>query len=516
MATAGWIYSSQSTGGGNHVVYNERGRFIAANHHWLPASDANLASAATFGDLDRDGKLDVFLGNWTSGDWTPFPPEASRDIILWQREDGFVTQALDFTPGETLTALLSDFDVDGDLDVLAGIDFHIADLFLRSDGQGGLTPIGAAGGVIPVIPQSTMSIDVADINNDLRPEIFLSQITGGAPGQQGRLSVRSIADVCNEYQDEAWKARTVRARRHSDARYCLGITDLVGRDECIAVALVRRAVQSKDVQLCRTIPDRWQDLAFICEQSFAMPAASRAEPDGGALRQQRNQNVLLMPEANGTYTDRAVEMGVDVTGWSWTAKFADVDNDEWQDLYVVNGLMQSDRRTSNVFFSNRAGKSFEERTEAVGLTSHLVTGSYVYADLDNDGDLDIVSVAADGPIWVHKNGTHGNYAIAFELRDEVGNRFGLGSRIVIRYGSDEGRQQMRELKAGGGFLSYDPPSAHFGLARTTEVARVEIHWSTGETTDLAGPFAAGHRYRITRKRSADAAVTLRVDDRAAD
>ena len=91
-------------------------------------------------------------------------------------------------------------------------------------------------------------------------------------------------------------------------------------------------------------------------------------------------------------------------------------------------------------------------------------------------------------------------AIGFELRDQVGNHFALGSWIDIHYG-DGTRRQTREIKAGGGFVSFDPPRAHFGLGEHTAVERVAVHWSTGETTELAGPFEAGHRYRITRRRT---------------
>jgi ASPIC and UnbV len=67
---------------------------------------------------------------------------------------------------------------------------------------------------------------------------------------------------------------------------------------------------------------------------------------------------------------------------------------------------------------------------------------------------------------------------------------------VIYYG--EGRQQMRELQASGGYLSFDSPVAHFGLGMENTVHRVEVRWSTGDTTELNRDFKAGARYVISR------------------
>ena len=119
--------------------------------------------------------------------------------------------------------------------------------------------------------------------------------------------------------------------------------------------------------------------------------------------------------------------------------------------------------------------------------------------MDDDGDLDIIQVAFDGPVWVYENRSSDRNAILFELDDGRGNGRGIGSRIVIHYGPEATRHQLRELKAGGGFLSFEPARAHFGLGEHRSVERVEVYWSTGERSQIAGPFAAGSRYRIARR-----------------
>jgi len=84
------------------------------------------------------------------------------------------------------------------------------------------------------------------------------------------------------------------------------------------------------------------------------------------------------------------------------------------------------------------------------------------------------------------------------LRDHEGNRFGIGSKIIIRGGEDGQDAQLVEIQSGGGFISFDPAVAHFGLGTADSIDSIEILWSTGERSVLQGPFAAGAHYVVTR------------------
>jgi hypothetical protein len=193
-------------------------------------------------------------------------------------------------------------------------------------------------------------------------------------------------------------------------------------------------------------------------------------------------------------------MGVDITGWSWNAKIADLDNDGWQDIYVVNGTwLRAHASPSNFFFRNEAGKRFSVQTEAFGLDDFMIVSSYTYIDIDNDGDLDIVTSAVNGPIKTYLNNETQNNSIAVALQDHHGNRFGIGAKIIIHYGPEGAQHQLREIKSGGGFISFDAPVAYFGLGQSQTVDRIDIVWSTGEETTLEGPFEVGSKYLIKRR-----------------
>ena len=128
-----------------------------------------------------------------------------------------------------------------------------------------------------------------------------------------------------------------------------------------------------------------------------------------------DHNVLLVADENGRFVDRAVDMGLDIGGWSWNAKFADIDNDEWQDIYIANGYYGIRRVETNYFYHNQQGQNFIDKTEEYGLTTLLDTASYTYIDIDNDGDLDIIVVPTFGPLSTYINNSSGGNSIAFEL-----------------------------------------------------------------------------------------------------
>lgn len=502
----GWLDMFLSTfRRGNFAVYNEEGRFLEKNLTRLPENASSVANAVAFGDVDRDGDLDVILGNWTSG-IDSLPLEESRNVLLRQSHRMYAAESLPGLPGETLSTVLSDFNLDGHLDLIVGNDFDPPDVFYMNDTQGKFQNVGGTQKMFHHSTLFTMSIDSADVDNDLDLDIYMGQITDPPTNHQGERMVRPFREVCDAVDDPGTKARcetNVELHRHTvkddDIQACRRIKSEHDRLDCVAVKFLQWAHGQADPQYCDWFPDRWADLSYLCRFLTRTDPELTEEDLRQNPTQVENRNLLFVRATDGTFADKAEEMGLDRTGWTWNAKFADVDNDEWQDLFVANGYYPLRFRESNMFFHNRRGDRFEDRTEEVGLSDVRATGAYTYVDYDNDGDLDIITAPFEGPLRVYRNQSEQGQAIAFELRDMIGNRFGIGSKIIIHYGDRSARHQMRELKAGGGYLSFDPPIAHFGLGNHATVERVEIQWSTGEVSEVRGDFASGARYRITRR-----------------
>jgi uncharacterized membrane protein YraQ (UPF0718 family) len=513
----GWLDIFCSTyRAGNYVLYNQEGVFLEDRVQLLPNREGSIMTAsATFGDLDRDGDLDVALGNYTlgalSGSWTS---EFALNVLLRNEPKGFETTPLPGGAGETQSTLFSDFNGDGALDLIVGNDFQPADYYYLGDGTGRLDVLTREDDLVPHSTWSTMSLASGDIDNDLVPELYVGQITGFSGN--GAVDRRGIDPAtCREFRSEEDMSRCesvmrtqkeiVRSRGTKDPFRCFSLEKRYHED-CVAVLLLASAAQwNRSPELCDLFPESWSEFGFVCRESFRDDLVPSEKELAAVLPQIRSVNSLMKRDGDGPYREVAPEMGVETGGWTWTAKFADLDNDEWQDLYIVNGEFASTSRESNFFFRNRQGQGFQDETAEFGLESYLATGSYSYVDLDNDGDLDIIVLPMWGPASIYLNSTGGENAIAFEIRDDVGNHFGIGTKIILHYGSDESRHQIRELQAGGGFASFDAPIAHFGLGEYEDVTRVEIHWSTGEHSELRGDFSAGARYVVRRGAGSESA-----------
>jgi hypothetical protein len=259
------------------------------------------------------------------------------------------------------------------------------------------------------------------------------------------------------------------------------------------------AIQNDDPGICKLVPSDQVRPRQFCDIHFRKIRPPTAQELAESIPQILRRNVLLVARDNGTYDERAVEQGLEIGGWSWDVKIADVDNDGWQDVYVVNGTwIPNEVSPSNLFFHNTGKGTFEEVSGPFGLEDYLITAAAVAADLDNDGDLDFVTIPVNGPVMTFINNAQSGKAIAFELRDRTGNRFGIGAKVEIRYGANGALKQMREIQLGGGFMSFDAPVAHFGLGSHDGIESVTVHWPDGVNTVVRGGLTAGARYRIER------------------
>jgi hypothetical protein len=496
---------------GSYLIYSKEGKFLRENMKLMPNQpDAELVGSTAFGDLDKNGKLDVVLGNisFVAKPKAGVPYKSVRNIWLRATENGFKPEPLEGADGESLTALLSDINDDGNLDLLIGNDQQPPDVISLGDGTGGLKVVKKADNYIPVTTNFTMSIASSDLDNDLKPELFFVSISKREDPNMKLPSQRySPQELCAEVKNEAdrircekfYNYRAVVGHSLSDGELwdCNRLTDQEERNACIAFNSVDEAfARKKNEKLCDTLPVGWDYVRLFCHSHFKETFTVTKEERQTFIPQKMRVNVLLKRNANNTFDDVAKPFGLDLSGWTWNAKFADLDNDGWQDLYAVNGWVRRIRTESNYFYRNLEGKGFEDITEKSGLGSLLNTVSYTYLDIDNDGDLDLIVVPIVGNLSVFINQSTANQSIAFELNDQKGNFYGIGSKIIIRYG--DGKNQMREIQASGGYLSFDAPVAYFGMGQEKSVKSVEIQWSTGEKTVLENEFKTGGKYVISR------------------
>jgi len=496
---------------GNFLVENRLGSLDFTTLRRVANRDnAVLSLALSVADPDRDGDLDVALGNWTAGWYRRIPGEESRNRIVWN--DGTLSGAtftdLPGIPGETLSILFTDINRDGAADLLVGNDFEIPDIYYHGDGEGGMNMITHGDGIIPHTTTTTMAIKSADLHNDAMPELYLAQIAGRSSGVSQTLKMQPLGYYCDSIERAQDRAQCdfnmaiktwYKSGNNFDPTYASRCQELSGdvQAECKAMLVKDLAIQRDDPKICALIPAGQPRARSYCELHFLparQPTAAEAE---ASYQQILRSNVLLQKGSGPSYEDVAEAQGLDVGGWSWDTKIADFDNDGWQDVYIVNGTwVPNEVSPSNLFFHNQGDGTFAEASGPFGLEDYLMTAAASAFDIDNDGDLDIVAQPVNGPVALFRNNAQTGNAVVFELDDGIGNRDGIGA--VLEVTDTAGITRTREVQLGGGFMSFDAPRVHVGLGRADALSGVVVHWADGSRTQISGPLPAGQLYRIKR------------------
>jgi uncharacterized membrane protein YraQ (UPF0718 family) len=495
---------------GNYWIHNDAGHF-GSTATPVPSGDAILTVSPAFGDLDGDGRIDIFNGNMALGVITGTRAYGAgrRNGITWNRAAGFAYEPLlDEDDGETMASLISDLNGDGRLDLYENNDFVIPD-YLYFGSATGLHRLKAPGVRGFATPMFSMSVDTGDVNNDLRPDLLITgtlatkQDLGDQPidGVAATAYKQAKAEVayCDRIHDPAYRANCRRNRhadhlipfqrlKNLDVRDCQQLADAEQRDACLLSMMWMIVTNNDDDADCQA---RYGFDAKILEVCKLVRAAGAYHGAGDYDREapQVDKAVLYLGQADGGLGRAPLDHP---GGWTWSSRFADLDNDGWQDIFNAEGAVAMKDFGWNVYLHNDHG-AFSQRQFSAGLTNDFNLFSFVLIDYDHDGDLDIIGNGSEGPPQVYENQTTGaNHSVAFTLAAPRGNTAGLHARITIHTKTGA---QFRELKAGGGYQSVDAPVAFFGLGADPEVTEVEVRWPDGRVQVL-GPLAADAQYRI--------------------
>jgi hypothetical protein len=201
-------------------------------------------------------------------------------------------------------------------------------------------------------------------------------------------------------------------------------------------------------------------------------------------------NVLQMVTGTVGYENTAASRGIDATGWSWSSKFGDLDQDGFLDLYAVNGfieyttfghLPEHELVEENQALRNTGGGYFSPAPEW-GLGSTESGRGMSMADLDHDGDLDIVINNLRGPAQLFENQLCAGDSLQVDLLwPSSPNRSALGAKLALH--TNHGTLH-RTVTAASGYLSGDPSRTHFGFPEETELHALEILWPDGKITNV--------------------------------
>jgi len=255
------------------------------------------------------------------------------------------------------------------------------------------------------------------------------------------------------------------------------------------------------------------------------------------------RNMLQLNNGNGTFSETGQIAGISNTDWSWAALFADYDNDGWKDLFVTNGYNKDftnldfinymneyvekkgrlqredvmeiikDMPSSNVvnyIFQNKQGGRFQNKTEDWGLNQHSNSNGALYADLDNDGDLDLVVNNINQPAFIYRNESQkldSNHFLQVQLSGDGENTQGLGARLKIFHNN---QIQTLEQNPARGYLSNVSFALHFGLGNATKADSLIVTWSSGKVQKLYD-IKANQLLKLAEKDANDKASSAKPD-----
>ena len=248
------------------------------------------------------------------------------------------------------------------------------------------------------------------------------------------------------------------------------------------------------------------------------------------------RNTLQLNLGGGMFSEIGLLAGVYSTDWSWSPLFCDVDNDGWKDLFITNGIYRRANDLDyvrfltkgeqfalspdkggvpdkvlyeqmplypkvNYIFKNNKDLTFTNKAAAWGFKVRSFSNGSTYADLDNDGDLDLVVNNINEKAFLYRNNASGslnNHFLSVALKGKGLNTRGTGARVTIYCGD---QKQIAEQFTTRGFLSATSDVLHFGLGQATTIDSIRVRWP-----DLSE--------EILRNIPADQTITLKMEDAA--
>jgi hypothetical protein len=466
--------------------------------------DSGMNTQAAFFDYDRDGDLDCYMLNNAverTGRNTIRPRRLNGEGLSTDRlyrNDGVSKTTVSSSPayhftnvsreagilkeGYGLGLTIADLNQDGWPDVYCANDFLSNDVVYVNNG--GNRTAGAftdrAADYFKHTSYNSMGVDIQDVNNDTRPDVMVVDMMPESNARQKMMLIKTNWEFFHLARQQGYQDEYVR-------------------------------------------------------NTLQLNMGNSPSSDGSGL--------------GPSFSEVGQMAGVSRTDWSWAPLLADLDNDGWKDLFVTNGYRRDitnldyvaylnssassygnagrdpdfgreslaelyklpEVKVHNYVYRNRGGESlagggmnlplFEDKSTEWGFEEPTFSNGAAYADLDNDGDLDLVINNMDAEAGLYRNETNqtGRAVVNHSLRLRLPtDARGLGAEVRVR--TPDGMTQTVAVHPVRGYASSVEPFVHIGLAKYT-AAQVEVRWADG-TYQAVGKLLADRVHDISYKPTA--------------
>ena len=455
-------------------------------------------------DLDNDGQLDIVLTN-----------QAGMNTILWNEGHlNFRTERM--AHGDSRAVTIIDVDGDGLLDIVFSRT-KTAPTYWHNEGSGHFLRE-----FLPGVGKPVYAINWADLDQDGDLDLvgatydaslvtdygqeFLLSGNGGVYYYENRKGQFNLSSLSTTAQALAIMLVDLNHDGHLDI--WVGDDFVVPDQLWYWSATGWRSVKPLTVMTHSTMSLDFGDLnndgqneVFATDMKpyqgdvqgqSVLPTITRSYNEGRNLKidPQINENVL---QTIGTFKNTSAATGVDATGWSWSGKFGDFDQDGFLDLYVVNGfaemstfphLPKHELAEANQVFRNSGDGQFIPMPDW-GLGSMRGGRGMSIADLDGDGDLDSVVNNLNTPAQLFENQLCEGSSLEVDLfAPDTLNTRAIGATLVLH--TDMGTY-YRDVKAASGYISGDAARIHFGFPKTAHLQNLEIRWPDSNVSILDVP-----------------------------